>query len=278
MNNNASMKEQFGLSIVNIVRSSYTRLKIRDIKKNQWVLSHVVKGQLTMETGGISYNVRAGQVMVHPPHIEFSEYNPSSGIHQVLFLDVTLSEHLDLFRMYPIPPVITLVDEASFTRCFQELNSYWNQPDKAFRNVYIGAGILELIKLLLNSWESDGFPSRPEQLNSTEDRFMEVIQYMQTHLRRKISREELSSLLHLHPNYFDKLFYKHFHQTPMHMLRMLRLRKAQSLLETSDITLEQIAGECGLVDAAYFAKWFKKQCRETPGQYRTRMKISKRMY
>lgn len=277
-NSNASMQEQLGLSILNIERPHYKKLNLRNIKNNQWILSHVVEGNLKMTTGGEEYQVNPGQVMIHPPHVEFNELNPSSGIHQVLFLDVTLSDHLDLFRIYPLSPVITLSDEPRFNECFHQLMHVWNQPEHSFRSIHIFSGIIELIKLLLLSWEATGQKTRPNVLNSAEDRFMEVIRYMKVHMNRKISRDELSSLVHLHPNYFDKLFHHHFGQTPMQMLRSLRLRKAATLLETTACTLETIAAECGLGDAAYFTRLFKNEYMETPGQYRNRMQKLKKIY
>ncbi len=278
MSVNASFNEQFGLSVANIAIGAYKRLNIRNMQNNHWIVSHVVRGRLTMETGNETYSVEVGQVMIHPPNVPFNECNASDGLHHVLFLSATLSDRIDLLRVYPLPPVVTLSDEPAYIERFRELFAIWHDPAGPFRELRIGNGVLSLLTLLLQSWDACGRPPRPETLNSAEDRFMEVIHYMQSNLHRKITREELSSLLHLHPNYFDKLFAKHLGQTPMHLLRSLRLRKAQSLLETSEDTLERIASECGLVDAAYLGRTFRGQFGETPGQYRERMRRMRSIY
>lgn len=275
---NSSLDEQLGLSISLIQKSHYKSLDIRNMKKNHWIISHVASGSLTLATGGEIYHVHPGQVMIHPPNVEFSEHNPAEGTHNVLFLDIKLYDHLDLLRVYPMGPLVTLSDESRYSYLFDQLQLVWEQPHTPFRNVHIFSSILELVKLLLLSWQEEGQTPRPESLDSTEDRFMRVIQYMNENLHRKISREELSELLHLHPNYFDKLFNRHFRQTPMHMLRSLRLRKAKALLETTSDSLEWIAELCGLGDAAYFTRSFKRRFGETPGQYRTRMQKLRRIY
>ncbi|WNR43467.1 AraC family transcriptional regulator [Paenibacillus roseipurpureus] len=278
IHSNASMDEQLGLSLLLVQQAPYSRLRIRDMTKSHWVLSHVVSGSVTMSTGGNRYTAAPGQVMVHPPHIPFDEENAGEGLHQVLFLDITLSQHLDLFRILPVAPVVTLSQPESYRALFGQLLAHWNDPDTPLRTLHLFTGILELVKQLILGWEAEGRQPRPEALNSKEDRFMEVIRYMEQQIKHKVTREDLASLLHLHPNYFDKLFYKHFQQTPMHMLRSLRIRKAKSLLETTQASLESIAYECGLGDAAYFTRAFKNQMNETPGHYRSRMQKLMRWY
>jgi AraC-like DNA-binding protein len=278
MNHNASIEESFGFSIINLLEASYRRLDIQNDKRSHWIISCVKQGRVVMRIGGEVYEVSEGEVMIHPPFAEFSESNSSSGVHLVLFLDITLSDHLDLFRIYPVSPVVKLSDMPAFDGQFQELLGYWKQYEAPFIKIQFYAGLLQLLNMIILSWKEAGCLARPQPLHSTEDRFMEVIHYMNEHIDEKLSRDELAALLHLHPNYFDKLFRKHFQQTPMHMLRSLRLRKAKSMLEATSSTLEQIASSCGLGDAAYFTRSFKGEYHETPGQYRKRMQNMRSIY
>ena len=53
------------------------------------------------------------------------------------------------------------------------------------------------------------------------------------------------------------------------MLRGLRLRRARTLLESTDGTLETISAACGLGDAAALSRAFKVEYGLSPGAHRT---------
>jgi hypothetical protein len=58
----------------------YRRLDIRDLVLPHWTISHVVEGIVTLSTGGQTYRVCPGDVMIHPPGIAFDEVSPGGGL------------------------------------------------------------------------------------------------------------------------------------------------------------------------------------------------------
>ena len=56
--------------------------------------------------------------------------------------------------------------------------------------------------------------------------------------------------------------------TPAEFLKESRLSKAASLLSTSDLTVKDIALECGFADMNYFGKCFKATHNMSPTAYR----------
>jgi transcriptional regulator GlxA family with amidase domain len=101
---------------------------------------------------------------------------------------------------------------------------------------------------------------------------------MTAHLADKISRECLAARVHLNPGYFDRVFVQTYGISPMRMLRTLRLRRAQQLLESTSASLETIAAACGLGDAAYLSRVFRHWHGQTPGQYRQSTKSTMASY
>jgi mannose-6-phosphate isomerase-like protein (cupin superfamily) len=79
-------KEQIKVAIQNAAQASYSSLQQKNYIKKQWVISHVLEGDVHMTTGSKNYLVQPGDVMIHPPDILFSESNTSKGLHQVIFL------------------------------------------------------------------------------------------------------------------------------------------------------------------------------------------------
>jgi AraC-like DNA-binding protein len=277
MNVHASSTEEIKMFLLNVNEPRYQALNIQEMTWNHWIISRVLQGEVEMTTCGETTIVQPGDVMIHPPNIPFSEINPSKGSHQVIFLDATLSTNIDLLRKYPVSSVVSLKDPTAFTSGFTELLHYWNQTDIPERDFYLLTLTLRLISDIITSWIVAGREPR-KPIDFMQDRFQGILNYMSSRLEEKITRDGLASIIHLHPNYFDRIFNKYYRLTPMQMLRNLRLKKAKDLLETTDSTLETIASQCGLVDATYLSKVFSKQYEMTPGKYRKKMNSIIAMY
>ncbi|NIK76855.1 AraC-like DNA-binding protein [Paenibacillus castaneae] len=273
-----TLREQLELSLYQLETAPYDNLSIQNMTVPHWIISHVKEGVVQMESNGLTFEARSGDVMIHLPHLPFSEKAECAGIHQYIFLDLYTSSHLEYFRLHPIAPVIRLNDNQRFINLFNELEKTWHQQDSEERNLYLFSLVTSLVALLMESWKTAGSPSRPEKLRTNQDRFVTVINYMNHNLEKKISREELAAFLHLNPSYFARKFQQYYNKAPMQMLKELRLRRAERLLETTDYTLETISKMCGMGDASYFSKTFRIENGLTPGQYRQSTKSTKRGY
>ena len=132
----------------------------------------------------------------------------------------------------------------------------------------------ELLAQILQSWAAQGSPPRPRALQTAEDRFADVVNYMASHLDRKLTRDDLASRVFLHPGYLDRVFRAAYGVAPMQMLRDLRLRRAKELLESTDDTLDTIAHACGLGDAAAFSRAFRARYGTAPGKHRQSVRLT----
>ena len=101
---------------------------------------------------------------------------------------------------------------------------------------------------------------------------MPVLRYIDAHLSEKISNEELSKLMFLHPTYFSNLFTKHFGLSPKQYVLQKKMTVAAATLITTSDTVEQIAYELGYESEQYFNRVFSKFTGITPGEYRRRLK------
>lgn len=84
-----------------------------------------------------------------------------------------------------------------------------------------------------------------------------------------VTLDELAGLVHLHPNYFIRVFKKHFGMPPLEYLNILRLEHAAELLAARpDLTIEAVAAGSGFQDYRYFGRMFKKRYGMSPSSYR----------
>ena len=101
--------------------------------------------------------------------------------------------------------------------------------------------------------------------------FMQTMeQYLDDHLTDDINLRQMAQVVHLHPNYFIRIFKRYFHVPPMEYIQMKRLEYAASLMrEHKDMTIEEVGYRCGFHDYRYFGRAVKKRYGITPSMYRT---------
>jgi len=272
------LHETLQLTVYSVNYSPYTTLDLHHVTLPTWILSYVQSGDLITQTYDQRWPIGDGMIMLHPPSLPFSEIARRPGVHLWTAFDATLGSHIELFSVYPVYPVVKLLDAANYSRVFNQLRTVWHDPDLVSRPFHLLTLVTTLFDMVLVAWETIGSPPRPITMQSASDRFTEVIRYMTTHLTEKISRQTLAAQVHLHPVYFDQLFRRTYGLPPMQMLRDLRLRHAQKLLQETDFSLAVLADRCGLGDAAYLSRVFQKKFGQTPGAYRKTLKSTTTAY
>ena len=271
-----SLHASLELSLYQVEVGRYTSLRLLDNVMPHWIISFVQQGQVETATRGERNCARAGDAMIHPPHLPFSECADGPGKHLYFTFDAQAPPNLDLLRLHPVSLVIRLISPDEYAETFQRLETAWAAPASPVRDLRVFTGATELLTHVLDGWKAAGSPPRPPALQTSEDRFVDVVTFMTEHLDRKLTRDDLAGRVCLHPGYFDRVFRAAYGLAPMQMLRDLRLRRAQQLLESTEDTLDTIACACGLGDAAAFSRAFRARYDCAPGQYRERAKAIRR--
>lgn len=92
--------------------------------------------------------------------------------------------------------------------------------------------------------------------------------YMNDHIADKVNLNDLAQLVGMSASYFHQIFKKEMGLTPLAYLQKMRLDLARKLLVMSNISMAEIAIECGFESTTYFATFFKKKVGLTPSAYR----------
>jgi AraC-like DNA-binding protein len=267
-----AVHERLGLSLYSVNLSSYASLGLRRTQRKYWIASYVQSGALETRTGSHRYAVEPGDLMVHPPFVPFSEIATRPGTHYWFEFELRVDPQIELLRLLPVSYVVRLGDPKRYEATFLRLLATWQRPPTRVRDIATTALACELVAQVLESWEHAGAPARPQTGKAPQDRFREVIQHMMNHFSKKLSRSQLARIAGLHPSYFDRAFRAAYGVPPLELLRDLRLRRAQELVESSDETLGTIAALTGLGDAAYLSRVFRARFGCTPGQHRSNVR------
>ncbi|MGW5846767.1 helix-turn-helix domain-containing protein [Streptomyces sp. NPDC055254] len=111
------------------------------------------------------------------------------------------------------------------------------------------------------------FIARPLPRTSC-DTVGEVIDWMARHLEDEITVEQLAERAHMSPRTFARRFLQETGTTPYQWVLRQRVLLAQELLESTDDTVDAVAGRCGFGNAAALRHHFLRTLGTTPNAFR----------
>lgn len=87
------------------------------------------------------------------------------------------------------------------------------------------------------------------------------------YLTDKIEITQLSKLCNISYEYFRRLFFECFSQTPVNYINSLKLIRAKELLSTKLYTVSEVAFQSGFNDISHFSRFFKQNIGISPSDY-----------
>jgi AraC family transcriptional regulator len=105
----------------------------------------------------------------------------------------------------------------------------------------------------------------------TRLRLKRALDYIQANLGSEIHLEDLARAVGLSPFHFAKLFKLSTGSTPHQYVLQRRLERATELLRSAELSLSEVALECGFADQSHFANVFRRFMGVTPSQFRARL-------
>lgn len=95
-----------------------------------------------------------------------------------------------------------------------------------------------------------------------------VTSHVEAHLDRSIKNEDLASIVRLTTSHFGRAFRNSFGEPPHEYVIRRRIERAQGLMLASDVSLSEIALDCGLADQSHLTRLFRRLVGESPAAWR----------
>ncbi|GIV64024.1 MAG: ATPase [Bellilinea sp.] len=115
--------------------------------------------------------------------------------------------------------------------------------------------------------------TRRDTLNSATRRLIRrAAAIIHTGYAEPITREDIAAQLNISADYLTDCFRQEFGITPLTYLRRYRIKQACDLLQTTDLTITQIALNVGFSDSAHFTHTFIREMGLSPRAFRQRSK------
>lgn len=96
--------------------------------------------------------------------------------------------------------------------------------------------------------------------------------YINVNLYSSITLKNVAEKMKVNASYLSSQFKKEVGETLTDYIRTQRINTAVNLLNTTDMSIQDIAFQVGIDDISYFSKQFKKQVGLSPMQYRKMLK------
>lgn len=104
--------------------------------------------------------------------------------------------------------------------------------------------------------------------NTSGEMIESILTYIASNLDGDLSGEALGAKFGYHPYYFSRLIRLHTGKPLKQYVISARINEAKNLLQTTDLSLSEIASRTGFENAAYFSNSFKAKTKMSPGEYR----------
>ena len=99
-------------------------------------------------------------------------------------------------------------------------------------------------------------------------RAYQISDYISDHFQETLSLDSLAEQFYISKYYLSRSFHEVTGFGINEYINILRVKKAQSLLETTTLSVSEIASRTGFESITYLGRVFKKYQHVTPAQYR----------
>ena len=195
--------------------------------------------------------VPANSLVLWSPSDNHHYGNPKNGwLHSWIHFTGTdvsgILERTGFQRLKPVQVNQPQMVEDYLIRMFNEISSHSEPNDLIVRNLFEN-WLLEMSRARVS--EKKGIPS---------ESIMRLKRHLDMNLTQKISLAAMSKVANLSVSHLSFEFRKEFGVSPVNYLIRRRMDTAKYLLANRDMTVSEVATECGYPDVFQFSRMFKR--------------------
>ena len=248
------------LQIVNITRVEEVRLRqchLVDKKRFRDSFVYVIEGKVDYNMSDGSKNTfSAGHVYYLPLHCAYTMDVYPEGLHYIVCNFQCLQQEPRQFFSY------VARNPQSYEKLFRELAARFagNGPERMAESL---AAIYSIYGRIIRHYHPAYVSGAAKQkIQKAHDHIL------QNPADRSLSVERLAQESKMSQVHFRRLFHAMYNTSPTKFITAARVAKAKSLLEMSEMRLEDVAEQAGFATVAYLCSVFKATTGLTPSQYR----------
>ena len=244
-------------------------------------LLYVFEGNATVQIAGESHNMHHGGLVIFQPGTEYTIYPEQSVEMIILDFDFTQDYSQVATSMIPCPSNSFVAKEAHPKVSFSDAELF-DEP-VCFDNVtFIEPMLREIVsefqeKRLYYSGKTSTLLksvlfelARYSKLDSKSNMLVaKIMQYIDANISGQITNGDLGVYFNYNPNYLNRLMLRHTGKTLHKYVLQQRIALSLKLIQTTNMTIAEIAMHLGFNSPSHFSYCFKKEMGFSPVQFRS---------
>lgn len=228
---------------------------------NSYLLIVMMAGALNFQTRRQRGTIRVGQALLLDCNLPHSYQ--AQGKCSFTFIHFDGAQSRDIFEYInrSSGSVIRLTDSTRMHELVGELLGYM-RDDRRVNESQTSAMLYGILMVLM---QASGVSGEGAIGNSIVD---QAIDYIQSHLAENLTVETIAANAGYSPSYFSHVFHKETGVSPYHFVVKSRMDYAMQLLQTTRLSVQDIAFQVGFNSIANFCYAFRKEKGMSPHEYR----------
>ncbi len=233
---------------------------------DQAIFIHCVKGGGWAELAGVRHPVRPGDLLAVPPGLAHAygaaEHQPWTILwfHAAGHLVPGLLAELGVTAAQP---VVYLGEDPQLLTLFEEALGVLEQGYAPGQLHYAARTLLHLVGAMIwhrqRNWRNEPDPGQ---------KVAQSILHMKRHLDQSLRMAALAAMANLSVSHYSTLFREQTGYSPIDYLIRLRMHRACQMLDTTGLSVKEIATRLGYEDPLYFSRLFRTVNDVPPSEYR----------
>ena len=246
----------------------------------------IIKGKYIVNINLKEYVVEEGDIVILKPCTlhSFKQYENEKMVSKTIMFDLSMlnSNVTDacsikyftpfLDNKVSYPSILKPSDKGykNIEECIDKLFLCYEEKSEFFE-LQLKSYLFELFyKLFKECFEIHDYSTKIK--DDTTNDIKAILEYIKINYMNPISIEDLANVVNFSEQYFMRFFKKYMGMTCVDYINEYRLKIATNLLQTTDMTIMEIALKVGVNNISYFNRIFKKKFNLTPKEYRKKLK------
>lgn len=269
--NNNIDSENFHLSAIGILLpdKNYVVAREQNVSENN-IIEYVTDGMGYIEINGITSRVKKGDCYCIRAGTAHRYYSDENNPYTKIWLSLSGSYVNDWLNLYGIT-LSPFIRKLNISGEWEKIKYYIeNEPESMRENIILETHSI-IYKLGSTKIEYNNSDSRSDSEPHYKDRrkfMLNAKKFIEKSATQPFRLDDLARLLSLSKSQLIRLFKKQYNVTPYAYSVECKLNIACTLLETSDLTIDEIAAKLCFYDRNHFNKCFLKDFGITPAAYR----------
>ncbi|MBE5040961.1 AraC family transcriptional regulator [Ructibacterium gallinarum] len=224
----------------------------------------IIDGHCCIQTQNEIFDAQPGCLLLIPAGTEHSYFHTDTRFVTKYWFHFHLAiGGKEFLSKLSLPLMVHVSKTESIENHFCEILKLCENPHFSSQ-VQLKAEILQLTAFYMEQSGYDG------KWTTSESTLLEQLkQYIESNYTQPLTLKELADFAHLHPNYLIRFFKKNIGVPPMRYIMQVKLEKAESLLENTNIPVSELAELLGFSDMNHFYKRFKSYAGKSPTEFRS---------